>query len=107
MENQIELLDEIDSSVESTDNESQSSMKKILSDKRLEWRTLIAKVDTMVNQYNEIPSLLETFDRKYDDVGIWIQEVEGCQKHLEQEQNVDALVKTKEKLTVSLFFIEW
>ena len=51
---------------ESTENESQTSMSRILAERRLEWRTLIAKVDTMVNQYNEIPSLLETFDKKYD-----------------------------------------
>ena len=101
MEKQIELLEEVDSSFESTENESQSSMSRMLADRRLEWRTLIAKVDTMVNQYNEIPSLLETFDKKYDDVGIWIQSVESCQKQLEQEQNIESLVNIKENLNVS------
>ena len=101
MEKQIELLEEVDSSFESTDNESQSSMSRILAERRLEWRTLIAKVDTMVNQYNEIPSLLETFDKKYDDVGIWIQSVETCQKQLEQERNIESLVQIKEHLNVS------
>jgi predicted ATPase len=105
MEKQIELLEEVDSSFESTENESQSSMSRILSERRLEWRTLIAKVDTMVNQYNEIPSLLETFDKKYDDVGIWIQSVESCQKQLEQEQNVESLASIKENLNVSFIFV--
>ena len=101
MEKQIELLEEVDSSFESTENESQSSMSRILAERRLEWRTLIAKVDTMVNQYNELPSLLETFDWKYDDVGIWIQSVETCQKQLEQERNIESLVQIKENLNVS------
>ena len=105
MEKQIELLEEVDSSFESTENESQSSMSRILSERRLEWRTLIAKVDTMVNQYNEIPSLLETFDKKYDDIGIWIQSVESCQKQLEQEQNVESLASIKENLNVSSIFV--
>ena len=104
MEKQIELLEEVESSFESTENESQSSMSRILGDRRLEWRTLIAKVDTMVNQYNEIPSLLETFDKKYDDVGLWIQTVEGCQKQLNQEQNMESLIKTKEQLNVTFRF---
>ena len=97
MEKQIELLEEVDSSFGSSEN----IMSKTLNERRLEWRTLIAKVDTMVNQYNEIPSLLETFDRKYDDVGIWIQAVEHCQKQIELEQNIDALVKIREQLMVS------
>ena len=99
MEKQIELLEEVDSSFGSSEN----TMSKTLNERRLEWRTLIAKVDTMVNQYNEIPSLLETFDRKYDDVGIWIQAVEHCQKQIELEQNIDTLVKIREQLKVSFY----
>ena len=102
MEKQIELLEEVESSYESVENESQSSMSRTLADRRLEWRTLIAKVDTMVNQYNEIPSLLETFDKKYDEVGVWIQTVEGCQKQLNQEQSMESLIKVKEQLNVRL-----
>ena len=100
MEKQIEQLEEVDSTLESAETESQSSMSRILADRRLEWRTLIAKVDTMVNQYNEIPSLLETFDKKYDEVGLWIQAVEGCQKQLNQEQSMESLIKVKEQLNV-------
>ena len=102
MEKQIELLEEVDSSFGSSEN----TMSKTLNERRLEWRTLIAKVDTMVNQYNEIPSLLETFDRKYDDVGIWIQAVEHCQKQIELEQNIDALVKIREQLMVSFYLTD-
>ena len=102
MEKQIELLEEVESSYESVENESQGSMSRTLADRRLEWRTLIAKVDTMVNQYNEIPSLLETFDKKYDEVGVWIQTVEGCQKQLNQDQSMESLIKVKEQLNVRL-----
>ena len=106
MEKQIELLEEVESSYESVENESQGSMSRTLADRRLEWRTLIAKVDTMVNQYNEIPSLLETFDKKYDEVGVWIQTVEGCQKQLNQEQSMESLIKVKEQLNVRLNSID-
>ena len=105
MERQIELIEEVDSSYENDEDESQNSMKKILAERRQEWRTLIAKVDTMVNQYNELPSLLETFDRKYDEVLKWIQSVESCQQHLQRQENMESLITVKEELNVSSIFL--
>ena len=103
MERQIELMEELESTTsEHGENESSNSMATILAERRLEWRTLIAKVDSMVNQYNEIPSLLETFDRKYNEVLNWLQRVEGYQQQLENQQNVESLISGKDQLNVSL-----
>ena len=102
MEQQIELMEELESTTsEQGENESSNSMVTILAERRLEWRALIAKVGSMVNQYNEIPSLLETFDRKYTEVLNWLQCVEGYQQQLENQQNIESLISGKEQLKVS------
>ena len=101
MEEQITLIQNLELPRENTPAGQVESMESLLAEKRLEWRTLIAKVDTMVNQYTEIPSLLETFSNKFDEVTNWLKKVKVCQEQLELQEDLKTLVEAKSDLSVS------